>query len=71
MFVKENQHRKKKKKKNYRVVKIRDMKKLQQDIENDPIIKDQMANLGCFLYYVHTYVIYGDWLGFVGFMSIR
>ena len=30
-----------------RVVKIRDVKKLQQDIENDPIIKDQMANLGC------------------------
>ena len=32
-----------------RVVKIRDVKKLQQDIENDPIIKDQMANLGCIL----------------------
>ena len=31
------------------VVKIRDVKKLQQDIENDPIIKDQMANLGCIL----------------------
>ena len=31
------------------VVKIRDVKKLQQDIENDPIIKDQMANLGCLL----------------------
>ena len=29
------------------VVKIRDVKRLQQDIENDPIIKDQMANLGC------------------------
>ena len=28
-------------------LKIRDIKKLQQDIENDPIIKDQMANLGC------------------------
>ena len=27
-----------------RVVKIRDVKKLRQDIENDPIIKDQMAN---------------------------
>ena len=25
------------------------MKKLQQDIENDTIIKDQMANLGCLL----------------------
>ena len=33
----------------FRVVKIRDIKKLQQDIENDPIIKDQMANLGCIL----------------------
>ena len=31
------------------VVKIRDVKKLQQDIENDPIIKDPMANLGCLL----------------------
>ena len=31
------------------MVKIRDVKKLQQDIENDPIIKDQMANLGCLL----------------------
>ena len=30
-----------------RVVKIRD--KLQQDIENDLIIKDQMANLDCLL----------------------
>ena len=29
------------------VVKIRDVKKLEQDIENDPIIKDQKANLGC------------------------
>ena len=32
-----------------RVVKIRDVKKWQQDIENEPIIKDQMANLGCLL----------------------
>ena len=31
------------------MVKIRDVKKLQQDIENDLIIKDQMANLGCLL----------------------
>ena len=31
------------------MVKIRDVKKTQQDIENDPIIKDQMANLGCLL----------------------
>ena len=30
------------------VVKVRDVKKLQQDIDNDPIIKDQVANLGCF-----------------------
>ena len=30
-------------------VKIRNVKKLQQDIENDPIIKDQMTNLGCLL----------------------
>ena len=32
-----------------RVAKIRDVKKLQQDVENDPIIRDQMANLGCLL----------------------
>ena len=32
-----------------RVVKIRDAKKLCQDIENDPIIKDQMADLGFLL----------------------
>ena len=31
------------------MVEIRDVKKLQQDIENDPIIKDQMVNLGCLL----------------------
>ena len=30
-----------------RWLKIKDAKKLHQDIENDPIIKDQMANLGC------------------------
>ena len=30
-------------------IKIRDVKKLHQDIENDPIIKDQMSNLGCLL----------------------
>ena len=30
-------------------VKIQDVKKLRQDIENDPIIKDQMAVLGCLL----------------------
>ena len=32
-----------------RAVKIRDIKKLQQYIKNDPIIKNQMANLGCLL----------------------
>ena len=32
-----------------RVVKIWDVKKLQQNIENDPTIKDQMANLGFLL----------------------
>ena len=30
-------------------VKIKDVHKLRQDIENDPIIKDQMADLGCLL----------------------
>ena len=30
-----------------RWLKIKDVKKLRQDIENDPIIKYQMANLGC------------------------
>ena len=29
--------------------KTKDVKKLKQDIEDDPIIKDQMANLGCLL----------------------
>ena len=33
------------------VVKIIDVKKLQQDIENDPIFKDHMAQLGCLLVY--------------------
>ena len=32
-----------------RWLKIKNAKKLQQDIENDPIIKDQMARLGCHL----------------------
>ena len=32
-----------------RMVKIRDVHKLQQDIDNDPIIKDQKASLGCLL----------------------
>ena len=39
------------------MVKIRDVKKLRQDIENDPIIKNQMANLGCILY-----CMFGDFL---------
>ena len=30
-----------------RRLKIKDVKKLRQDIENDPIIKDEMVNLGC------------------------
>ena len=30
-----------------RWLKIRDVKKLRKDIENDPIIKDQMTGLGC------------------------
>ena len=30
-----------------RWVKIKDVNKLRQDIENDPIIKDQVAGLGC------------------------
>ena len=38
-------------------LKIKDVKKLRQDIENDPIIKDQMANLGCL--FVCTF---GDYL---------
>ena len=33
------------------MVKTRDVYKLQQDIENDPIIKDQMTNLACHLVY--------------------
>ena len=34
-----------------RWLKTKDVKKLRQDIENDPIIKDQMANLGCLFGY--------------------
>ena len=34
-----------------RWLKIRDVKKLWQDIENDLVIKDQIVNLGCFLVY--------------------
>ena len=32
-----------------RMVKIRDVHKLRQDIENDPIFKDQMVSLGSLL----------------------
>ena len=38
-------------------LKIKDVKKLRQDTENVPIIKDQMANLGCL--FVCTF---GDYL---------
>ena len=31
------------------MIKVRDVKKLQQDIDNDPIIKYQMTNLSCLL----------------------
>ena len=34
-----------------RFVKIRDVKKLQQEIEDDPVIKYQMVTLGCLLVY--------------------
>ena len=36
-----------------RWVKIKDIKKLRQDIEDDPIIKDQMADLSCLLVCTH------------------
>ena len=39
-------------------VKIRDVKKLWQDIEDNPVIEDQMAALGCLLVYT-----FGDYLG--------
>ena len=39
-----------------RWVKLENVKKLRQDIENDPIIKDQMAGLGCL--FVYTFI---DW----------
>ena len=40
-----------------RFVKIRDVKKLRQDIEDDPVIKDQMAALDWLLVYT-----FGDYL---------
>ena len=39
-------------------LKIKDVKKLHQDIEDDPIIKEQMAGLGCL--FVCTF---GNYLG--------
>ena len=33
------------------LAKIRDVKKLKQDIADDPFIKDQMTYLGCFIVY--------------------
>ena len=42
------------------MLKIKDIKKLWQDIENDPVIKDQLANLGCL--FVCTF---GDYLTYV------
>ena len=40
-----------------RFVKIRDVKKLRQEIEDDPVIKYQMVTLGCLLVYT-----FGDYL---------
>ena len=40
-----------------RRLEIKDVKKLRQGTENDPIIKDQMANLGCLFV-----CIFGDYL---------
>ena len=40
-----------------RWIKIKDVKKLRQDIQNDTIIKDQMAGLDCLLVYT-----FGDYL---------
>ena len=39
-----------------RMVKIRDVHKLRQDIENDPIIKDRMADLCYLLCYILVFV---------------
>ena len=41
----------------FQFVKIRDVKKLWQDIEYNPVIEDQMAALGCLLVYT-----FGDYL---------
>ena len=42
------------------MVKIRDVHKLQQEFENDPIIKDQMATFGC-----HLVRTFGNFLALV------
>ena len=39
------------------MAKIRDVHKLRQYIENDPIIKDQMAGLGCLLVCTFGYLL--------------
>ena len=39
-----------------RVIKVKDVKELQQEIENDPIIKDQMVDLVCLI--VCTFGVY-------------
>ena len=43
-----------------RFIKIRDVRKLQQDTEDESIIKDQMAALGCLLVYT-----FGDYLALI------
>ena len=53
-------------------LKIKGVKKLRQDIENDPIIKDQMVNLGClfvctFGYYLAPVLIAGHTANNVNF----
>ena len=40
-----------------RWLKIKDIKKLRQDIENDPLIRDQMVNLGCLLVYTRGHYL--------------
>ena len=47
-------------------VKIRDVKKLQQDIEDDPVIKDRMATPACLLVYT-----FGDYLAGILVVCIR
>ena len=49
-------------------LKIKDVKKLRQDIGKDPLIRDQMVHLGCLLVYT-----LGDYLApvFVGVHTIN